>query len=150
MSMNFEYHELTLANSESLHQLMQSELGYQMSLNQLKKWLDDIAVSSSDTVFVCVYDAQVIGYVQIAVYRSLLIGPALNIMGLAVAKDYQHCGIGRKLMSMVDELAWDLNINTIRLNSGSERHEAHNFYKKMGFHTDKQQLKMTKSIVMCQ
>ena len=52
---------------------------------------------------------------------------------LIVMEKYQNQGIGRKLINACVELAKEKKCHRIRLESGNQRKESHQFYKKLGF-----------------
>ncbi len=58
----------------------------------------------------------------------------IKINGLAVLPEYQHCGIGKRLMECVEKLAGERNISLIGLASGFLRKGAHEFYERLGYH----------------
>ena len=60
-----------------------------------------------------------------------------NIMGIAVCKDYQHQGIGRKLLYAVEKWARETHAAGVRLVSGETRTEAHQFYQICGYAANK-------------
>ena len=69
-----------------------------------------------------------------------------NILGLAVKSEYQNKGIGKRLIQAAEAWATENNINTMRLNSGISRTNAHNFYRHLGYGTEKKQLRLLKKI----
>ena len=62
-------------------------------------------------------------------------GPELYIPELIVTKNYQNQGIGQLLIEACISLAKEQNCHKIRLESGLQRKDAHEFYKKLGFDT---------------
>ena len=70
----------------------------------------------------------------------------MNIQGLAVAKRYQKNGYGKALMEAVESWARDNNISLVRLNSGKTRTGAHEFYRKLGYDNEKEQIRFMKKV----
>ena len=70
----------------------------------------------------------------------------VNLLGLAVAKDYRRQGVTTALINRVERWAKDNGVKMIRLNSGSSRKEAHEFYRKLGFDNEKEQIRFIKSL----
>ena len=70
----------------------------------------------------------------------------LNILGLAVDSNFQGQGIGKKLMSFIEDYALKNNISYIRLNSNVRRTEAHKFYESIGYVCDKTQKRLIKKL----
>ena len=52
---------------------------------------------------------------------------------LVVTKEYHNQGIGKQLINSCITLAKEKNCHRIRLESGNQRKESHNFYKHLGF-----------------
>ena len=82
---------------------------------------------------------------------STMILPRLNqinfeiyIPELVVLKKYQHCGIGKKLIESCVEFGKQKGSHRIRLESGNQRKESHEFYKKLGF--EQPSLSFTKNL----
>ena len=79
-------------------------------------------------------DIQIVGMV------SVIFLPRLNqltlemyIPELVVLEKYQNHGIGKKLINSCIALAKEKNCHRIRLESGNQRKESHQFYKHLGF-----------------
>ena len=70
----------------------------------------------------------------------------VNILGLAVAEEYRHKGIGSLLLKAVEQWSEEKNIHFVRLNSGIDRVEAHKFYRTNGYRDDKEQKRFIKRI----
>ena len=69
-----------------------------------------------------------------------------NIMGIAVSASCKRRGIGRALLEQVEAWAVRDGAVGIRLVSGSERADAHAFYRKCGYTGDKQQINFKKKL----
>lgn len=79
-------------------------------------------------------DVKIIGMV------SVMFLPRLNqstlemyIPELIVLKKYQNHGIGKQLINSCINLAKDKKCHRIRLESGNQRKDSHQFYKHLGF-----------------
>ncbi|RSJ22195.1 putative acetyltransferase [Streptococcus intermedius] len=75
---------------------------------------------------------QVIGYAHAASYDCLYFPPLLNLLALAVDKDFQGQGYGKALMQAIREEGVAAGYTGIRINSGISRMKAHEFYRKLG------------------
>lgn len=95
-------------------------------------------------VFVAEASNKVVGYIHVEKYNVLYLETMANILGLAVTKEFQKQGFGRKLMEAVEQWAKAYDIHTIRLNSGMGRKEAHKFYRTIGFEDEKEQKRFIK------
>ena len=88
---------------------------------------------------------------QIVGMASVMFLPRLNqltlemyIPELVVLEKYQNHGIGKKLINSCITLAKEKNCHRIRLESGNQRKESHQFYKHLGF--EQSSLSFTKNI----
>ena len=124
--------------------LCANELGYQTSAKQVKEKLTGFLKSGQDRIFVAAAEGQVVGFIHAASYETLYFPPLKNLLGLAVAAAYRHRGIGSALLDAVEAWAKETGASGVRLNSGSTRLEAHQFYRNHGYRSEKQQLRLIK------
>ncbi|BDP85034.1 N-acetyltransferase [Enterococcus faecium] len=133
-------------DAEALREINAEQLGYDVPLTvtvrQMKKLLKE-----PEKNFFLVYEdptsKKAAGYVQAESYESIFSDPMFNIMALAVSKHAEKRGIGKALMTGVEE-AKRRGISAIRLNSAEYRVEAHRFYERIGYHSDKMQKRFLK------
>ena len=89
---------------------------------------------------------QVVGFIEAETYDAVYSKEIMfNVLGLVVDAQEQGQGIGAQLLSALEENAKARGINVIRLNSGVQRHEAHQFYEHQGYtsnHSQKRFLKV--------
>ncbi|MDW3624140.1 GNAT family N-acetyltransferase [Enterococcus faecium] len=129
--------EMRLGDAEALREINAEQLGYYVPLTvtvrQMKKLLKE-----PEKNFFLVYEdptsKKAAGYVQAESYESIFSDPMFNIMALAVSKHAEKRGIGKTLMTGVEE-AKRRGISAIRLNSAEYRVEAHRFYERIGYHS---------------
>ncbi len=77
--------------------------------------------------------------------NRFLAHPMFNIMALAVSKYAEKRGIGKALMTGVEEeKVKKRGITAIRLILAEYRVEAHQFYEHIGYHSDKMQKRFLK------
>ena len=139
--------EMRLEDAEALREINADQLGYDIPLTvtvrQMKKLLKE-----PEKNFFLVYEdptsKKAAGYVQAESYESIFSDPMFNIMALAVSKYAEKRGIGKALMTGVEEEAKKRGITTIRLNSAEYRVEAHQFSEHIGYHSDKMQKRFLK------
>jgi len=91
-------------------------------------------------------EQKVIGFIQAEVYNLLYQPSSINVLGLAVAQAYRGYGAGRLLMEKAEQWAKQQNINKVRLNSASQRENAHQFYQHLGYKNTKTQKRFTKEL----
>jgi GNAT superfamily N-acetyltransferase len=84
--------------------------------------------------FVALFENDVVGFITIV--QALSVGYPigyLHIQGLAVKKEFQHSGIGTKLLRHTENYAKKMGISSIILCSGFKRTDAHAFYEHNGY-----------------
>jgi GNAT superfamily N-acetyltransferase len=55
------------------------------------------------------------------------------ITSFVIAPSYRRGGIGRSLVSAVEEFAWDHGCTRAEVTSGDHRSDAHEFYERLGY-----------------
>lgn len=121
------------------------DLGYSCSDELVSNRIMDLD-HSREAVFVAEIDNTVVGYIHAEVYNLLYFESMVNILGIAVSSDCRGQGIGKSLLKQVEDWAKEIGINSIRLNSGISRKEAHAFYRAMGFDSEKEQICFNKAL----
>ncbi len=108
----------------------------------ITKYLTD---SDKQILVVVLDDVKIIGMV------SMVFLPRLNrttlemyIPELVVLEKYHNQGIGKKLINSCIALAKEKRCHRIRLESGNQRKESHQFYKHLGF--EQSALSFTKNL----
>lgn len=140
---------ITILDAEEIQKISNYELGYDVNLNIVKKQIKKLTEDSLHHIIIGYENEQtrkIIGFVHVELYESLYMDTGLNILGLAVDSDFQGQGIGKKLMSSIEEYALKNNISYIRLNSNIRRTEAHRFYESIGYVCDKTQKRLIKKL----
>lgn len=138
--------ECALSDAQALSQLNHDELGYDYGIELTSEKLNLLLSSASDKLFVAETDNTVIGYIHANDYDLLYAPHMKNIMGIAVSSSYRKHGIGRALLRKIEEWAISTGAESVRLVSGSERKDAHEFYKKCGYVQNKEQLNFRKPL----
>lgn len=121
------------------------DLGYECSEEFVSNRLKNIDWSR-EAVFAAEIDGTVVGYIHAEIYNTLYFASMINILGLAVSRDHRRQGIGRALITCAENWAKEQGINIVRLNSGSSRKEAHEFYRAMGYDNEKMQVRFLKNL----
>lgn len=142
----------TIGDAPDIFAINQRSLGYSFPLEKATDRLEYILARDYYQFFVAEDNetGKVVGYVQCADYDNTYFEPLINIMGLAVLEEYQGMGIGKKLMTAIEEYAYSKGFSGIRLSSGSDRTEAHKFYEHIGYSLRKEQknfIKLARNIV---
>ena len=90
-------------------------------------------------------DIEIVGMVSIVFLPRLnRINFEMYIPELIVLEQYQKQGIGKKLINSCIALAKEKKCHRIRLESGNQRKESHQFYKNLGF--EQSALSFTKNL----
>jgi len=129
-----------LNDSEEITRLC-TQLGYSVSIEKIKSRIERLTNDKNNAIFVYeTNDNNISGWVHV-------FGKYLNeleyaeIGGLVVDSNFRRQGIGLKLMKKCEEWAKENGYQEIRLRSGGQRKEAHEFYKQIGYeNTNWQQL----------
>ena len=121
------------------------DLGYECSEEFVSNRLKNIDWSR-EAVFAAEIDGTVVGYIHAEIYNTLYFASMINILGLAVSRSHRRQGIGRALITCAENWAKEQGINIVRLNSGSSRKEAHEFYRAMGYDNEKMQVRFLKNL----
>ena len=144
--MDFVIREHNLSDYMGIWTLNKEEMGYEYPIEDTQANLMRIASNSTDRIYVAVSGDEVIGYIHACDYDLIYAHHMKNIMGIAVSKAWKHKGIGRALLSAVEQWAKETGAKGIRLVSGASRTGAHMFYRRCGYEGDKMQLKLKKEL----
>ena len=128
----------------ALVELIQKDLGYDDAKEdyirrQILK-LDE----NRETVFVAEIYESVVGFIHVEKYSSIYFGPVGNILGLAVRESFRNQGIGKQLLATAENWTKEKDCIGMRLNSGSSRLNAHEFYRSQGYDSEKKQIRFMK------
>ena len=140
---------ITIFDAQEIQSIINFELGYDVNLYIVKKQIRKLTNDNKHNIIIGFENEQtrkIIGFVHAELYESLYMDTGLNILGLAVNSNFQGQGIGKKLMSAIEDYALKNNISYIRLNSNVRRIEAHKFYESIGYVCDKTQKRLIKKL----
>ena len=140
-----EIREAIMEDASFIAEISISSLGYQCDRSLVERRLEEMD-SNKQKVYVAVENNVVVGFVHVELYQLLYQKDLANVLGLAVREDVQKKGYGKKLMLCVENWAKEMNCDAVRLNSGMQRKEAHEFYKSLGYENTKVQKRFVKFI----
>ncbi len=120
------------------------ELGYEVTAAEMVERLGKLPVT--DRVLVAEVDGDVLGWVHLAVYRTLLDPPSAGVLGLVVTERSRGRGVGRLLMDRADAFAREHGLPKVTLRSNVIRNGAHRFYERIGFVETKRQLTLVRGV----
>jgi len=121
-----------------------NEFGFECDLKVMKNRLSTILEKDIHKVFVAEIENRVIGFVDFDHYEVVYSNPGINITGLVVNEKHRNKGIGSALITEVEKYAKLNGMDFIRVNSGSQRIDAHRFYRKNGYDNEKDQKRFLK------
>ena len=124
--------------------IFQKDLGYAECTQEIVEKKFAGLDAKREAVFVAEVQGRLAGVIHIERYDVLYFPSMSNILGLAVSSDFRRQGIGNALLKRAEQWALDHKINTVRLNSGGTRIQAHQFYRAQGYVGDKTQLRFMK------
>lgn len=141
--------DITISDAQEIQKISNLELGYDVDLDIVKKQIEKLTNDNKHNIIIGFENEQtrkIVGFVHAELYESLYMDTGLNILGLAVDSNFQGQGIGKKLMSAIEDYALKNNISFIRLNSNVRRVVAHKFYESIGYICDKTQKRLIKKL----
>ncbi len=115
---------------------LMDQLGYPTSEYELKSRFKKFTKNDRYGVAVACLDQQVIGLVSWSASSVFVVDKVrFHIEGLVVDERYRGCGVGKKLMLFVEDIAHEFSPAIIDLTSGLRRAKdgSHEFYKSLGY-----------------
>ncbi len=129
----------TTEDYERIHALNTLAFGYDYPLDKTKERLYTILQRSSDRLYVAELDNNVVGYIHGSDYECTYSGSLKNIMAIAVFEECRGKGVGKALLKAIEDWAKQDGCVGVRLVSGSDRVNAHEFYLRCGYNQRKVQ-----------
>ncbi len=142
----FKIRECAASDAADITELNRNEMDYDFSIEETAKKIRLLLCSEKDKILVAEAGGAVVGYVHANDYDLLYAPHMKNIMGIAVSSAYRHCGIGRALLQGIEEWAKSTGAQSVRLVSGAERKDAHEFYRRCGYTQNKEQINFRKTM----
>ncbi|MBN2390164.1 MAG: GNAT family N-acetyltransferase [Anaerolineae bacterium] len=140
---------IRLATFDDVPQLaiLAGQLGYAATDEEVGCRLAELIQQANHAVWVAARpDSNVVGWIHIAVQRSLLHEPVLMVEGLVINQSYRGSGIGRRLLTYAEQWGEARGCEAICVKSNAIRGEAHHFYEHMGYQNVKTQYVFHKSL----
>lgn len=142
---SIEIRTITIDDTEAICKISSEDLGYDCETSLVEKKITNLD-PGREVVYAAVIGGTVVGYIHAEIYSVLYFEDMVNYLGLAVDGRYRRRGVGTALVRAAEEWAVGKGIKHIRLNSGSSRTEAHEFYRRLGYEDNKTQLRFEKDI----
>ena len=143
--MIMEIRLVKIEDASNICDLCCDDLGYQCDKTLVAERISQLE-SDREAVFVAELDGKVVGFIHVEKYNTLYFEMMANILGIAVSSKCRRKGIGAALLDRAEQWAEEKDIALMRLNSGSTRKGAHEFYKSLGYKNEKNQLRFVKRI----
>ena len=131
--------EAVISDYKDLCSLNKNGLGYDYPEEKTKEKLRLVLSLPTDRIFVAELDGKLVGYIHLSAYECIYFESLKNILTLVVDENYRHQGIGRQLIQAGERWAKETGSKGIRLSSGFNRTEAHQFYQHCGYTMRKEQ-----------
>ena len=138
--------QATASDIPQMNELFRNDLGYtECTLKIVENQFAGLD-PAREAVFVAECNSRIAGLIHVEKYNVLYFPPMANLLGIAVASDFRRQGIGSVLLKQAEAWARQNGITCIRLNSGSSRTQAHEFYRAQGYTDGKAQLRFIKTL----
>ena len=122
-----------IADADDVARLL-SELGYPCEIDDAAERIDAIAANDRQALVLARRDGAVCGLVALDFMYYLPLGTiTCRVTALVVTPTAQGLGIGRQLLKEAERRARSGGAARIELTSGSQRTEAHAFYRACGY-----------------
>ena len=108
-------------------------LGYPVASSSLAARLERLLARVEDAVLVAEAESGVVGWVHGAEQELLESGRRCEILGLVVDPAYRSHGVGRRLVTAVEQWAANRGLEQMTVRSNVARAESHPFYQRLGY-----------------
>jgi GNAT superfamily N-acetyltransferase len=113
--------------------LLLSQLGYELSLQEMKRRYEAIKEKQDHAVFVCEQDGQVVALLHLYERPAFDKPPEVIVQALVVDQYRRGTGVGKAMMNMAQRWALDRGFSSVALTSSVSRSDAHSFYNRIGY-----------------
>lgn len=145
MNKNIKTRTAFIGDAKEICEICSEDLGYPCDLSLVKRKIENIN-DNREAIYVALVDESIAGFIHVERYDVLYYETMGNILGLAVKATYQHNGVGKRLIYAAEAWAVENKINVMRLNSGISRTMAHDFYRHLGYDSEKEQIRFMKRL----
>ncbi len=144
MNVSFIIRKAVVSDAEDIYYINKTSLGYDYDLDKQRNNLEAVLNDNTQVIFVADIGNKVVGYIHLTSYDVIYTDTYKNCLGLAVDNDYKRIGIGSALLKQGEIWAKENSAVGIRLCSGIERENAHEFYLSQGYIENKLQKNLKK------
>lgn len=122
-----------LADSPAIARLM-TQLGYTTSSDQMKERLLGLLPHPDYITFVAEFKGHCVGIIGVGVGRYYeKDGVYGRLLALVVDKRQRGRGVGASLVAEAEGWLKERGVTSVIVNSGSQRSDAHHFYRRLGY-----------------
>jgi GNAT superfamily N-acetyltransferase len=109
------------------------QLGYPTTEAELRTRLEPILASAEDAVLIASEDTRLIGWVHVAIERTLEATDVAVLRGLVVDEAHRSGGVGLALLAAAEAWASQQGCVAVTVRSRVARERAHRFYEREGY-----------------
>lgn len=142
--MRFDIREATRDDAEDLANLA-DQLGYPARPEQVLNRLECVD-RATGRVFVAAAAGQVVGWIHVVLYYTLVTDHAAQLLGLVVDMNWRGRGVGRALLGAAEAWALEEGSEVMYIRTRITRVDAHAFYKHLGYRELKTSLTFVKPL----
>ena len=132
-------------DAKAIQEITAQGMGYKCDTELVAKKIAGLN-AAREAVFVAEVGGNVVGYIHVERYDTLYFESMANLLALSVKEEYQKMGIGKALLRASERWARENGIFMMRVNSGIQRTNAHQFYERMGYSSEKEQKRFVKTL----
>lgn len=116
------------------------QLGYPTSHDEAEERLTEIFKNKDQVVYVAEIEGdEVVGWIHVFGTQHLVMEPFAEIGALIVDESHRSLGVGRALVTKVEEWVLNHGYTCIRVRSNTTRDRAKVFYERLGYECQKTQ-----------
>ena len=144
--MNINIRRAMISDAEPIHALCMSILHYDFTLDQVKANVRRLIGQPTDLLLVAERGDEVVGFIHATNHDPVYAPPMKSIVALAVKEEHRHQGLGRRMVSAVEDWARETGASGVRANADVMMGSALDFYKSQGFEYIRTQYNFRKMI----
>lgn len=135
-----------ISDINRMAEIFNKDLGYPDCSEEIVKRQFLKIDKNREQVFVVEENKIVCGVIHVEMYNVLYMDTLANILGLAVSIESRRKGYGKELLNKAELWAKEKGAIKVRINSSIARLDAHKFYEKQGYISNKDQKRFIKDI----